>query len=95
MQKARKGEIAVLVLKYKLSREGVRLGPDFRRDVGNTAKAIGISFDEAMEFVEEMVREQVEELFAKKSMTSEEVAANERMGTQGVLKDLEKKYDKT
>lgn len=66
MDNARKGEIALLYLKHKVGRDGIRLGPDLRRDVGNTAKAIGAPFEEAMEFVEEMTREMVDRLFANK-----------------------------
>jgi len=65
MDETRKGQIAILYLKNKLREDGVRLTPNFRRQVGNTAKAIGISVDEAMEFSELLVRELVEEAFAK------------------------------
>ena len=64
MDDNRKGEIALAYLKNKLSEEGVRLTPNFRRQVGNTAKAIGISTEEAMEFAECIVRELVDEAFA-------------------------------
>jgi hypothetical protein len=65
MDDIRKGQIALLYLKNKLREEGVRLNPNLRRQVGNTAKVIGIPFEEAMEFAETMVRELVEEAFAK------------------------------
>ncbi len=65
MDETRKGQIALLYLKNKPREDGVRLTPNFRRQVGNTAKAIGISVDEAMEFSELLVRELVEEAFAK------------------------------
>lgn len=64
MDDIRKGEITLAYLKNKLREEGVRLTPNFRRQVGNTAKAIGISTEEAMEFAEGIVRELVEETFA-------------------------------
>lgn len=63
MDEVRKGQIAFAYLKNKLHEEGVRLTPDLRRQVGNTAKAIGISTEEAMEFTEIIVRELVEEAF--------------------------------
>ena len=63
MDANRKGQIALAYLKNKIREEGVRLTPNFRRQVGNTAKAIGISTEEAMEFVEGVVRELVEETF--------------------------------
>jgi hypothetical protein len=65
MDDIRKGQIALLFLKHHLREKGVRLTPNFRREVGNLAKAIGISLDEAMEFIEAIVRELVEEVFAK------------------------------
>ena len=65
MDNIRKGQIAIAYLKNKLREEGVRLTPNLRRQVGNTAKAIGISVEEAMEFTEITVRELVEEVFAK------------------------------
>lgn len=65
MDIARKGEIALLVLKQKLRKEGIQLGPNFKRDIGNTAKDIGIPLEEAMELAEELTREYVEETFTK------------------------------
>ncbi len=65
MDNVRKGQIAFLYLKNKLREEGVRLSPNLRRQVGNTAKAIGIPFEEAMEFAKIMVGELVEEAFAE------------------------------
>ena len=65
MDDIRKGQIALAYLKNKLREEGVRLTPNFRRQVGNTAKAIGISTEEAMEFTESIIRELVEEAFAQ------------------------------
>ena len=63
MDAARKGEIALLVLKAKIRRDGVRLGPNHRRETGNAAKEIGITFEEAMEFSEELIREAVDWTF--------------------------------
>ena len=65
MDEIRKGQIAFLYLKHKIREEGVRLTPNLRRQAGNTAKAIGISTEEAMEFAENIVRELVEEAFVK------------------------------
>lgn len=66
LSKERKGEIALLYLKNKLREDGIRLKPDTLRQIGNTAKTVGIPFEEAKEFVEELVREMVEETFARK-----------------------------
>ena len=67
MDVARRNEIAYLFLKYKLKREGAHVCPNFRRDVGSTAATIGISFEEALEFVEPVIRELVDETFVKKN----------------------------
>ena len=64
MTKERMGEIALLFLKQKLREEGIRLTPNFKRQVGNTAKSIGIETAEALVFAEIIVRELVEETFA-------------------------------
>lgn len=65
MDEKREGEIALRFLKWKLREDGVRLTPNPRRQVGNVAKAIGVSVEEAMEFTEGLVREAVDEAFAK------------------------------
>ena len=58
MDDARKGEIALFGSEgKKIRRDGVRLGPNHRRETGNAAKEIGITFEEAMEFSEELIRE--------------------------------------
>jgi len=66
MDEKRKGEIALLFLKYKLRRDGIRVGQNTKREIGNTAKDIGITTDEAVEFAELMTRELVDEVFAPK-----------------------------
>ncbi len=63
MDDIRKGQIALAYLKNKLREEGIRLTPNFRRQIGNTAKSIGIPIEEAVEFAEGMVRDLVEETF--------------------------------
>lgn len=65
MDKKRKGELAVKFLKHHLSQKGVRFTPNLRREIGNEAKAINIGAEEAAEFVEIIIRELVEESFAK------------------------------
>jgi len=65
MDQKRKGEIALLYLKLKLSEDGIRLKPDIKRQMINTSKLIGITPGEAIEFGETLVRELVEEAFAK------------------------------
>ena len=63
MNEIRKGQIALLFVKYQLCEKGVRLTPNFRREIGNGAKTIGVPIEEAMEFVESIIREMVEETF--------------------------------
>ncbi len=65
MDKVRKGEIALMMLEEQLRGEGIRLTPKFKREMGNKAKAIGIPIEEFMEFIEELVRAQVDEVFKK------------------------------
>ncbi len=65
MDATRKGQIALLLVKHQLREKGVRLTPNFRREIGNEAKAIGVSIEETTEFVELIVRELVEETFFK------------------------------
>lgn len=66
MDKKRQGEIALLYLKNMFDNDGFRLSPNMKREIANTAKSIGISLEEAMAFVEILVREMVEETFPKK-----------------------------
>ena len=64
MDEKRRGEIAVMCVRQKFMENGIRLSSNFRREIGNTAKQIGISTEEAMEFVEGFVRELIKETFA-------------------------------
>jgi len=66
MDEIRKRQIALLFLKNKVRGEGVRLTFNMKRQIGNTAKAIGISVEEATEFAEIMIRELVEKAFGPK-----------------------------
>ena len=67
MTEERKGPIALLYLKRKLKDGGIRLKPDMRREIGNEAKELGITTEEATEFVEGLVREMVEAVFPPRS----------------------------
>jgi len=62
----RKGEIALKYLKYLMRREGIKLSAETKREVGNMAKQIGISNEEAELFAEDFVREFVDYLFQKR-----------------------------
>lgn len=65
ISKERQGELALMYLKNKLRREGVTIKPNIRRQTANEAKELGISSEEAAEFAEMLIREIVEEAFAK------------------------------
>lgn len=66
MDEVRRGEIALLVLKEKVREEGVLIKKNMRRELGNSAKRIGITLEEAEEFTEGLVRDLVEEAFPPK-----------------------------
>jgi len=65
MDEKRKGEIALVFLKYRMSREGIRLTPDLKRDLGNVAKETGIPQDELKEFMKIFIEELLEKIFGK------------------------------
>lgn len=66
MDTKRKGEIALLFLKYKLQRDKIQLGKNTRREICNIAKEIGVDADEAVEFIGTITHELVEEVFPQK-----------------------------
>jgi hypothetical protein len=66
LSEARKGEIAVLVIKQMFRTKGIHLNRDLRREVGSKAKEVGVPFDELMAFGEELTRSLVEEVFNPK-----------------------------
>jgi len=54
----RMGEIALLYVKRKVRRDSVSMDPEkIRREIGNTAKDLGISIGEATHFVREILSE--------------------------------------
>lgn len=64
MNDKRKGEIALLVLRNQLQKEGVRIGNNTKREIGSTAKELGIDIKEMTEFVQVMAREIFDKAFA-------------------------------
>ncbi len=73
----RKGQIALLFLKYKIHKDGI----DFRnarREMGNVANSINIPIDEIMELYELLTREVIDELFHGATKT----AADETSGAK-------------
>jgi len=65
MTQERRGQIALLVLKEKMRREGVKVSSSMRREIGNGAKCIGIPMEEASEFAKIMILELVDEALVK------------------------------
>lgn len=71
LTEARKGEIALKIFRLKIMKEGFTFDQNTRREVGNTAAEIGISLDEALQFIGEIVGELLaENLMAKNSSRS-------------------------
>lgn len=66
MGQRRMEEIALVVLKYRMSKEGIRLTPDIQRELGNVSKATGIPSDQLKCFLKLLVEELLEEAFDKK-----------------------------
>jgi hypothetical protein len=67
LTKERRNEIAWLVLKHRIRKEGIRnLEPnDIRRELGNLAKATGASQEELKEFGKELLTEVLTESLEK------------------------------
>ena len=63
----RKAEIAFKVLKYRMREEGVKITPNFHREIGNISKKIGVDKAELKVFIEILTRELVDEVFASES----------------------------
>jgi len=64
MDKERMGEIALVMLKYKIAKEGIALA-ELKRELGNIAKAINIPLDELKEFSTVFYKELIEEILNK------------------------------
>jgi len=65
LSEQRKGEIALLYVELKFKEKGVHIGANFKEQVAETAKKIGISFEETMEFIEGLMRAEFEKAFSK------------------------------
>ncbi|MBU1557715.1 hypothetical protein KKC45_02030 [Patescibacteria group bacterium] len=77
MTEARRNEIAYLYILAKIRREGVSsLNPNnIKRELGNSAKEVGITIEEAMEFTHNLVLPLIKEAFPmpKEENESEDV----------------------
>lgn len=65
MTEARKGEIAILVLKYLMRKRGLTLSTENREEFVGVARALGIPTQELKNFVEPMAREYFDEFFSR------------------------------
>jgi len=76
MTESRRNEIAYLYVLAKIRRQGVgSLNPNnIKRELGNTAKEVGISMEESMEFTHNLVLPLVQEAFP---MPNEEVESED------------------
>jgi len=72
MTKERRNEIAYLYVAEKVRQRGIpTLKPnEIKREIGNTAKSLGISFEEASEFARELVLILVEAAFLEPEPTT-------------------------
>ena len=64
--RARMGEIAILLIKDRMKKDGIRLGGALKRDLGNTAKELSVPVLELHDVAEILTRELVEEAFSNK-----------------------------
>ena len=64
LSKTRQGEIALALVKFYLAKKGVRLSPDISRELGNIAKAIGISNEDLRQFVEPLIQDILKKSFS-------------------------------
>jgi len=65
MTQERMNQIAFLYVKRKIARDGIHIGQNFKEKLSAEAKEIGIEKEEAMEFMEIIMREEFEKIFAK------------------------------
>lgn len=65
MDEKRMQEIALAVMRLEIRRRDIRLNANFRRELGNVAKEVGIPLEELTSFFETLVREAVDEMFKK------------------------------
>lgn len=59
------GEIALQLLRDRVNREGIHLGPGFRESIARHARVLGIPFPEAWELAQMLAYEIVDRTFAK------------------------------
>lgn len=76
----RKGEIAYLALKHRLKEDGIQLDANYRRRIGRAAKAIGVPFEELLEFSNALTAELFKEVSEKGPLSADEQADHHHGG---------------
>jgi len=64
INKERMGEIALLILEYRIAKEGISLS-EINRELGNIAKAINVPLDELKKFSIAFYEELLEKILNK------------------------------
>ncbi len=64
MNEKRKGEIALLFLKLKLKDKGILIDKNIEKEVDRLAVSVGLDPEESAEFIEIIIREIIDEIFA-------------------------------
>jgi len=64
LSKVRQGEIALAIVKFHLTKKGVYISPDNSRELGNIAKAIGVSNEELIQFAKPLIQEILDKSFS-------------------------------
>ncbi len=62
MEKEKRNEIGLKLLRYKMREEGINLSKNTRRELGNIAKEINVSVDDLKEFIKEELKRQIDEM---------------------------------
>jgi len=79
MTEERKGQIALLIVRAKFRDDGLRLKPDLKRELANTAKKIGVPPEEFLLFAETLIREAVAEVFPPRTVATVKPDHNREM----------------
>lgn len=67
MTEKRQEEIALMLVKQRYKDQGINISTNLPEEIGNQAKKIGVTTEEAMKFAEILTRELVDEVFTLKS----------------------------
>jgi hypothetical protein len=63
MDQTRMGEIALKIVKEMMKKKGIHLGTNLKRELGNEAKRLGITRQEALAFSRAVIEDLVRETF--------------------------------